>query len=78
MRRIPVVDDDLHVGQPFKPATLLGVIDQCLTEAETHRGRLPRSARWRTRRLGCERSRTRLILGAEASREPRRFGERLS
>jgi len=68
MRRILVVDDDLHVGQatgfafadmessgseflrlatrlgatrclrkPFKPMTLLGVIDECLSAAEPHR-----------------------------------------
>jgi hypothetical protein len=60
MRRIPVVDDDVLIGQaihawlkqhgysastagsgalckPFKPSALLGVIDDCLSEAEPYR-----------------------------------------
>jgi DNA-binding response OmpR family regulator len=63
---------------PFKPATLLAVIDECLTEAEPHRRQvatLGAVADWLSELQPKQSASDR---GMEAPHEPRRFGGRLS
>jgi CheY-like chemotaxis protein len=64
--------------KPFKPATLLGVIDECLAEAEPHRrqvaalGAMAEALSELQAKVGAS------DPGMEAPREPRRFDRRLS
>jgi DNA-binding response OmpR family regulator len=60
--------------KPFKPATLLGMIDQCLTEAEPHRRQLAALGAVAELQAKADAS----DAGMEVARAARRFGRRLS
>lgn len=109
MRRILVVDDDLHVGQatgfafadmessgseflrlatrlgatrclrkPFKPAILLDVIDECLSEADPHRRQVAALSAVADSLSGLPAKPTASQLATASPRDPRLLGERLS
>jgi hypothetical protein len=103
MRRILVVDDDLHVGQaisvwpkehgfrvssadgatrclrkPFKPTTLLGVMDECLSAAEPHRRQVAALGAVADSLSEQQAKPAASNLAMAAPRDPGRFGERLS
>jgi len=64
--------------KPFKPATLLGVIDQCLTEAEPHRRQLAALGAVADALAELQAKADASVDGMEAPRAARRFGRRLS
>jgi len=64
--------------KPFKPAALLGVIDQCLTEAEPHRRQVAALGAVADALFELQAKPDASVSGMEAPREPRRVGRRLS
>ena len=64
--------------KPFKPATLLGVIDQCLTEADPHRRQVAALGAVADSLSELRTKADASDPGIETPREPRRFGGRLS
>jgi CheY-like chemotaxis protein len=64
--------------KPFKPATLLAVIDQCLTKAEPHRRRVAALGAVADTLFELQTKPNASDLSIEASCEPRRSGRRLS
>ena len=64
--------------KPFKPAALLGVIDQCLTEAEPHRRHVAALGAVADSLPELQTKPDASGPGTKAPREPRRFGGRLS
>lgn len=63
--------------KPFKPATLLAVIDECLTAAEPHRSQVATLGAVADSLSELQTKSNASDLTIEASREPRRSGGRL-
>lgn len=64
--------------KPFKPATLLGVIDECLSEAEPHRRQVAALRAVAGSLSELQEKPAASDLAMAAARNPRPFGERLS